>query len=229
MFADIARQVDQGERLFVVDILGLPALRQRRTLGFLALATLDIGPEPARTQRQFLARMRIGAERLRFAEGIGLRIRTAFGGKLTGEIAVRIVRAADEGAVFAEFQRQVAGAADLADTRIAAVLPLRENQRRQRLVERVEHVGDAQFLGVLDLGEEILPEFAQHLLPVELTGGDLVELFFQIGGEIVFHVFGEEAFEERCYQPALGMRHQLAFVHDDIFAVAQRLQRRGIG
>jgi hypothetical protein len=95
-----------------------------------------------------------------------IRIRAAFGRELAGEVAFRIVRAADEGAVLAELQRQVAGAADLADARIAAVLALREDQRRQRLVQRIQHVGDAQFLGVFDLGEEILPEIAQHLLPV---------------------------------------------------------------
>ncbi len=103
----------------------------------------------------------------------------AVGGKLAGEVAFRIVRAADEGAVFAELQRQLAGAADLADARIAAVLALREDQRRQRLVQRVEHVGDAQFLGVLDLGEEILPEIAKHVLPVQFAGRNPVELFFQ--------------------------------------------------
>ncbi|MGO8528585.1 topoisomerase C-terminal repeat-containing protein, partial [Rhizobium ruizarguesonis] len=37
-------------------------------------------------------------------------------------IAFRIVRSTDEGAVFAELQRQVAGASDLTDARIAAVL-----------------------------------------------------------------------------------------------------------
>ena len=96
-------------------------------LGFLAVAALDIGPEAAGTQRQFLAGRRIGAEVLRLVERSTVRFSAVFGGELAGVVAVRIVRAADEGAVFAELQRQVAGAADLADAGIAAVLALRED------------------------------------------------------------------------------------------------------
>ncbi len=136
MLADIARQRNQRHRLFVVDIFGLPALRQRGALGILAVAALDIGPETARTQRQFLAGGRIGAEVLRLVQRSAFSFAAVFGRKLAGIVAFRIVRAADEGAVFAELQRQVAGAADLADARIAAVLALREDQRRQRFVER---------------------------------------------------------------------------------------------
>ena len=112
---------------------------------------------------------------------------------------------------------------------IGAVLARREDERRQRLVQRVEHVGDAQFLGVVDCGEEVLPEIAQHVLPVELAGRDLVELLFQLGGEVVFDIALEEAFEEGRDQPALGLRDQLALVDRHIFAVSQRRQHRGIG
>ncbi len=155
--------------------------------------------------------------------------RAAFGRKLAGIVAFRIVRAADEGAVFSELQRQVARAADPADARVAAVFALRENQRRQSLVQRVEHIGDAQLLGVLDLGEKIAPEVTQNVFPVQFAGGDAVELLFEIGGEVVFDVFREEAFKEGGDKSALGLRHQLALVDCHIVAIAQRRQRRRIG
>ena len=51
----------------------------------------------------------------------------------------------------------------------------------------------------------------------------------RIGGEIVFDIAREEAFEESRHQAALGLRDQLALVDRHIFAVAQRRERRGIG
>ena len=191
---------------------GFQPLGRLRALGFLAFAALDIGSEAAGAQRDVLVGMRILAERLRLVRARLASVAIAVGGELAGEVAVRIVGAADEGAVFAELQRQLAGAADLADARIGAVFALREDQRRQLFVQRIEHIGDAQFLGAFDLGEEILPEVAQHLLPVEFAGRNPVELFFEIGGEIIFDIALEEAFQEGRDQPALGLRDQLALV-----------------
>ena len=75
--------------------------------------------------------------------------------------------------------------------------------RRQHLVERVEHLRDAQVLDLADRAGEVAPEVAQHVLPGELVVGDLVELLFQVGGEVVFDVAGEEALQERGHQAAL--------------------------
>ena len=80
--------------------------------------------------------------------------------------------------------------------RIAAVVARREDERPQSFVERVEHVGDAQVLDVVDGAGEVLPEVAQHILPGELAVGDLVELFLEVGGEVVFDIAREEALEE---------------------------------
>ena len=77
--------------------------------------------------------------------------------------------------------------------------------------------------------EEIPPEVPQHVLPVELSVGNLVELLLKIGGEIVFDIMLEEAFQEGDDQPALGLRNELALVDRHVFAVAQRLQRRRVG
>lgn len=171
---------------------------------------------------------RIGAQRLRLVRCGSFGFRTVRG-QLACIVAFRIVGATDKSTIFAELQRKIAGAANLTDARIGTVLALGEDQRCKNFVQRIQHVGDAQFLGIFDLGEEILPEITQNLLPVQFAGGDAVELFFKGCGEIVFDVFGEEAFEESRHQPAARMRYQLAFVDDDIFAVAQRFQRRRIG
>jgi hypothetical protein len=86
-----------------------------------------------------------------------------------------------------------------------------KSKRRQFLVQRIEHVGDAQFLDV-STRREIAPEIAQHVLPGELAVGDLVELLLQRGGEVVFDIAVEEALEEGRDEPALGLGDQLALV-----------------
>ena len=57
---------------------------------------------------------------------------------------------------------------------VAAIFLRRENVRGEEIVQRVEHVGDAQFLDVLECCREVAPEVAEHLLPVDLAGRDLV-------------------------------------------------------
>ncbi len=78
-------------------------------------------------------------------------------------------------------------------------------------------------------GGEIAPEVAQHVLVGELAVGDLVELFLEGGGEVVFDIVLEEAFEEGRQQSALGLRDQPALVDGDIVAVFERLQDRRVG
>ena len=73
----------------------------------------------------------------------------------------------------------------------------------QHVVEHVEHLGDAQILDLVDGADEAGPEVLQHLLPGDLVVGDAVELLLQIGGEVVFDVAAEEAFEERDHDAAL--------------------------
>ena len=60
--------------------------------------------------------------------------------------------------------------------------------RAEHLVERVEHLGDAQILDVVDGADEVAPEIAQHLLPGDLVVGDAVELLLEIGGEVIFDI-----------------------------------------
>ena len=42
------------------------------------------------------------------------------------------------------------------------------------------HFVDRQVLGLADGGGELLPEVAQHLPPVDLAVGDVVELFLEM-------------------------------------------------
>ena len=105
----------------------------------------------------------------------------------------------------------------------------REDVRRQDLVQRIEHIGDAQFLDVFEGGREVLPEVAQHVLPVDLAGRDLVELLLEIGGEVIFHIAAEEAFEEGGDDAALVLGDEALLVEPHIAAVAQRLEDRDIG
>src|SRR5713101_5792975 len=69
--------------------------------------------------------------------------------------------------------------------RVAAVLARRKQGRPQHLVERIDHLGDAQILELADGGGEIAPEVAQQIAPGDLVVGDAVELLFEIGGEAV--------------------------------------------
>ena len=99
----------------------------------------------------------------------------------------------------------------------------------EHLVERIDHLRDAQFLDVADGGGELAPEVAQQLAPGDLVVGDAVELLLEIGGEIVFDVAGEEAFEERREHAALVLGNEALLVDAHIAAVLEHLQDRGVG
>src|ERR1044072_4560769 len=77
-----------------------------------------------------------------------------------------------------------------------AIVVGREEMRPQLLVELVQHLADAEVLGLADGGGEGTPEFAQHLAPVDLAVGDAVQLFLEMGGEVVFDVAGEIGLQE---------------------------------
>ena len=228
MLADIPGERQQRQRLLVIDAVGGPALRQARALGLLAFPALHIGAKPTVAQRDFFSRVRVLAEDFRTVLTATC-LAVALLAELAGEAAFGIVRAADECAVFAELEREVACSAFRADARIGAVFPRRKRQRGQFLVQGIQHIGDAQFLDVVYRSREIAPEIAQHVLPGELAVGNLVELFLERRREIIFDILLEEAFEEGRNQPAFGMWHQPAFVDRDVFTVFQRLQRRSVG
>ena len=88
---------------------------------------------------------------------------------------------------------------------------------------------DAQVLDLVHRGGETLPELAQHVVPFQLVVGDVVELLFEIGGEIIFDVAGEKALQERHHDAAAVLRHEPLLLDAHIAAVLQHLQDRGIG
>jgi len=147
----------------------------------------------------------------------------------TGEAAVRIIGAADEGAELTDLEAQASRTARGAGAWIAAGLGAGEDMRPKHLVQGVKHLGDAEIADILHGGDELAPEVAQHVLPSKLAGRNQIELFLEIGGEIVFDVATEEILEERRDQPALVLGIEPLLVEPDIFPVAQNVERGGIG
>ena len=101
--------------------------------------------------------------------------------------------------------------------------------RSQHVIERVQHLGDAEILDVVDRADEAGPELLQHLLPGNLVVGDAVELLFQRGGEVILHIAGEEILQERDHDAALVLAMQPLLLELDVTAVFQHLQDRGVG
>ena len=101
--------------------------------------------------------------------------------------------------------------------------------RAEKLVEMIEHLGDAQVLGLVDVAGELPPELAQHLLPRQVAVGDPIELLLEVGGEVVFDIAPEKAFEEGGDEAALVLGDELPLLQPHIVAVAQHRERRRIG
>src|SRR5205807_3571251 len=120
-------------------------------------------------------------------------VRTVARRELAGIAALGVIGAADEAAELAELERKPPAFAARAFARIAAVRARRKEVRRQHLVERIDHLGDAKLFYVADSSGELAPEIAQQITPSHLVVRYAVELPFQIGREIVFHVAGKKA------------------------------------
>ena len=99
----------------------------------------------------------------------------------------------------------------------------------EHLVQRFQHLADAQILDLVDGAGEVAPEVAQHVLPLELAVGDEVELLLEVGREVVLDVALEEAFEEGGDEAALVLGDQPLLVDADVVALLQHGERRGIG
>src|SRR4029079_2484701 len=108
-------------------------------------AELQVAAEAAGAHRYFETGVRVLAE---LAHAAGAAIRSDR--KLAGELALRVVGATDEAAETAELESDAPILTVRALARIAAVLVRREQVRRQHLVQRVDHLRDAQLLDVVD-------------------------------------------------------------------------------
>src|SRR6185503_1990790 len=236
--ADFARQREQRQRLFQVDVVGRNAFRQAGALGLLdllfllallrlrrldLLAELQIGAETAAAQRDLETGLRVLAQHLGRDRARSARAH------LPREVAFRIVRAADEGAEASGFQRQLPRAALRALAPRRAIGARREDVRLEQVVERVEHDAVAHLLDLVDRADELIPEFGEHRAPIDLAVRDLVEFLLEVGGEVVFDVAREEAFQEGDDDAAFVLGDQALLVDAHIAAVLQHLQDRGVG
>ena len=224
MLADVARQAEQCEGFFKRHILGFPAFGQAGAgwffILFRGLATLDIGPEPARAQGYFLALILaqnpVAALAIFAADGAGI-------------AAFRIVATADEPAGTRGFQMQFALAAKRADARITAVFARRVERGLKGLVEDGENLGNPQLGGLGDRRREIAPELGQNLFVIGLAGAHQIKLFLKIGGEFIADIFAEEIEQEDRDDAAFILGDQAVLVFADIFTVLDGGDDAGIG
>ena len=160
--------------------------------------------------------------------GLGIRI-LAIGHQLPGEFAFGIVGASDKGAELAKPQAKTAAFAVRTASHQRAIIILLEKMRAKLLVQHVDHIGDCQLCGAVDGCLEVTPEACQQCLPVELAVRHLVELVFQLCGEVIFDIAREEIVEESDNQPAPVLGNEFATVLDHIGAVLKHLDDRGVG
>src|SRR5579884_16706 len=225
---DFARQREQLQRRREIDIGGFQRARQRHALrlrAVVAFAELDVIAVRALLEADRLAGGGIVAE-----AGVGGSggFALALNPERSGVAAIRVVGAADERAETAELEAQAPGAAGRAQARVAAGAVVWEEVAAKILVERRQHLAYRQILGAVHGGGEIAPEAAQHFLPVDAAIGDLVELVFQIGREIVFDVAVEEAGQKGGDQPAAVLGNEATLLKPHILPVLQHLQDRGV-
>ena len=142
MLAHFARQAEEGERLFKVHILGLPALGQASAgwlLVFLGgFAALNVRAKAPRSQADLIAAI-LAQDPV-----------TAIGRVATnraGIAALGVIATADKAAGLGGFQMQLAGAAKRALARIAAIFARRIERRREGVIQHIQHLGDPQIRG----------------------------------------------------------------------------------
>src|SRR5258706_10460494 len=231
MNADFAWQSQKLRAIVQPNCSRICSRRDRGAFGFVpisALAQLNIGTETPAFKINRQACFGIGSERGIASPGHGLS-RTVFAGlELTRKPAFGIVGAPDESAELANLERKLPLIAKRAKPRIAAVRLCREDMRAKEFVQRIEDLCNTQILNIIYRRDEVPPEFAQQLLPIELSVRDKVETVFQIGREVVFHVALEKRFEEGGDEPAfvLGIKPLLFELY--IFALAKKPHRARI-
>src|SRR5580704_9608927 len=126
-------QGEQLERFLKPHVVRAQSLRQRRSLGLLALALLDVLAEAPVAQSDLFAGRRVLAEHAHarpIALG-GLRARRRQNAR---ELAFRIARAADKGAKLAELQRQLTFVAQRAKAWIDPLAARGKYMRAQKLI-----------------------------------------------------------------------------------------------
>lgn len=78
--------------------------------------------------------------------------------------------------------------------------------RLQHLIDLLQNLGDPQVRRFVNRRFEITPESRQHVLPLKLTAGDVVELVFHLGCEVVANIAAEVVFEKGDHKPPFILR-----------------------
>src|SRR5215469_7326001 len=133
MRTDLARQGKKFDGEVEVHARRISAFGQACALGLLAFAQLDIRPEAARAQRHLVLGAGIKAQLAR--PGIAF---PRLGADLTGEFALWIVGAADEGAEAAKLEIEFAIGAGGAFARIHAVFAGWEDMGTEHAIKLVD-------------------------------------------------------------------------------------------
>src|SRR5262249_14954424 len=116
-------------------------------------------------------------------------------------------------------QRQAAVAARRTDARIAPAFFLREEMRREIVIERVDDLRDLKVLGVADGFRKRLPEIAEQRFPVELAVRYFVELLLEVGGKIILDIAAEEVLQKGDDQPAAILGNEAPLLELHIIAI----------
>ena len=101
--------------------------------------------------------------------------------------------------------------------------------RSQHVIDLLKHFGDRQIHRLGNCHREIRPETIQHVFVIAISGRDIVELFFQIRGELIAHIFAEEITQEDRDQPAFILGDQTVFLFADVVAILNCRHNRRIG
>ena len=99
----------------------------------------------------------------------------------------------------------------------------------QNFVDFFDYFADLQRFDGINVFDEFDPETAQELFPFHFAGGHVVQIFFQLGGKVIFDIFFEEVFEKYGYDAAAVFGNETQFFDTDVFAFLKHGDNRCIG
>jgi len=100
---------------------------------------------------------------------------------------------------------------------------------RQNFVNLFNNFADLQRLDGVYVFDELGPETAEQFFPFHFAVRDIVEIFFQLGGEVVFNIFFEEVFKKNGNDASAVFRNETQLFNPYIFTVLQNGDNRSIG
>ena len=230
--ADDAGQGKEPEGALEVDRVGGHAARQGGAFWFLffrRLSQLHVGAVRSVPEGDGKAARWVGAE-VAGTAAAGAPRRVAVGHRQgRGVTAIRVVRAADEGAELAELEVEAPIAAGEARPRVGAALFPAEEMGAEEGIQGIQHVPHPEPPRSFHGDAEGAPEVAQHRLPFDAPARDVVELVLEVGGKAILHVTLEKAGQERGDQAPAVLGDEAALVEAHVIAVLQHRKDAGVG